>query len=68
MRASGGDVIWLCQCDCGGTVYATKSELVNNRRKTCGCMRSHGELKIKDLLDKQKISYKREYMFPDLKD
>ena len=68
MRASGGDVIWLCQCDCGGTVYATKSELVNNRRKTCGCIRSNGELAIKELLDNNNICYKREYIFTNLKD
>ena len=37
---------WVCQCDCGKTVFATKSELKNGQTKSCGCY-SH-ELFVKN--------------------
>lgn len=67
-RASGGDVIWKCLCDCGNYAYATKSELIANRRKSCGCIRSNGELYISTLLTQNNIPFKKEYHFTDLKD
>lgn len=38
-RASGGDVIWECICDCGNITYATKASLDRGDIKSCGCYR-----------------------------
>ena len=35
-RAKGGDVRWLCQCDCGNTTIAVGYSLKNDT-KSCGC-------------------------------
>ena len=39
-----GQVMWHCQCDCGGTVIASSAELKAGDRKSCGCL-SHPPLK-----------------------
>lgn len=67
-RATGGDVIWKCKCKCGNYTFATKSELIANRKKSCGCIRSNGELYISTLLTQNDIPYKKEYIFDDLQD
>lgn len=59
---------YLCQCDCGSApVEAMGNQLITNSKKSCGCMHSYGEYKIKLLLDNQKIKYKTEFSFNDLK-
>lgn len=30
---------WLCQCDCGSKMEATKANLKHGRTKSCGCIR-----------------------------
>lgn len=64
------ETVWLCECDCGNLCEKSIGELNDDRRiKHCGHLfvKSVGEEKIKDILDKNNISYKREYSFPDLK-
>lgn len=34
-----GRVVWKCMCDCGAITYATTSELNNNAKKSCGCLK-----------------------------
>lgn len=36
-RSPGGQVPWLCACDCGGTKVALSANLRNGRTKSCGC-------------------------------
>lgn len=31
--------LWVCQCDCGGSTLATKEQIINQRKKSCGCLR-----------------------------
>lgn len=31
--------LWKCLCDCGKTTYATTSDLQNNHKKSCGCLK-----------------------------
>ena len=38
-RASSGDVIWECLCECGKITYATKASLDKGDMKSCGCYR-----------------------------
>lgn len=59
-------VRWICQCDCGNIVNCAGSHLNNGDVKSCGCLTmSHGELKIKELLDNAQIPYQQEYIFKD---
>lgn len=39
------NITWKCKCDCGTTTYATTSELQNEHKKSCGCLKkqSHAE-------------------------
>ena len=34
-----GMVLWRCECDCGGDVNATSTDIVNGTRKSCGCIK-----------------------------
>ena len=33
-----GKIIWKCQCDCGGTVVTSSSQLKAGYQKSCGCL------------------------------
>ncbi len=33
-----GAKMWLCECDCGNTVVASESTLLNGGIHSCGCM------------------------------
>lgn len=37
-RSASGDVIWLCQCDCGNIAEVASSLLLKERKKSCGCL------------------------------
>lgn len=46
-RGKGGEVYWLCKCDCGAEVRSQASPLKMGRTKSCGCLsrdrtRKHG--------------------------
>lgn len=56
--------MWKCQCDCGNVVVVSAANLQSGDTLSCGCLReSHGEHKIKELLDMYDIKYQTEYMF-----
>lgn len=38
-KYSGTHRLWHCQCECGGTVLATLSDLRSGRRRSCGCLK-----------------------------
>ena len=57
-----GEILWLCQCECGNTKLVKGSHLRSNHIISCGCLSmSKGELKIKQLLDNLHIIYQQEY-------
>ena len=31
--------LWECMCDCGGTTFATTSDLRHGHKKSCGCLK-----------------------------
>lgn len=68
MRTASGNQIWKCQCDCGNICYISTNHLQTNNTRSCGCLQntSIGELKIKEILLKNNIKFKAEYIFPDL--
>lgn len=60
-------IIWKCKCDCGNITYANTDILNKGQKNSCGCLKiSTGELRIKQLLDLNNISYEREKRFKDL--
>lgn len=66
---AGVGIIWHCQCECGNFKDVPAKELLSGHTASCGCLKnSLGELNIKNILDKNNISYKEQYSFPNLKD
>lgn len=37
---NNGKVDWLCRCDCGNATYASLTDLVRGKKKSCGCLKS----------------------------
>ena len=38
-RTRSRAVLWECQCDCGKTIYETRSNLMSGNVTSCGCQR-----------------------------
>ena len=53
----GRSTRWLCQCDCGNVVLVNASTLKNGESKSCGCIKSCGEIKIIQWLKDHNIEY-----------
>lgn len=56
---------WNCICECGTKTVVTGGKLVSGHTKSCGCISSFGELKIKQILNDNNIRYKTSYTFDD---
>ena len=41
---------WICQCDCGNVVSVSAGALKSDNTKSCGCVQSHGEMIVLDIL------------------
>ncbi len=57
---------WLCKCECGTETIIDGTNLKTGHTTSCGCIRSKGELKIKQLLNNLNIQFQTEYTFQDL--
>lgn len=62
-KQSNGAIIWLCKCDCGNFVEISGTSLRRGTTQSCGCLKSLGENKIKNILDENGISYIQEANF-----
>ena len=63
-KSPNGSYKWLCQCECGNTCSVSTQNLKQNKTQSCGCLTiSHGELKIRQLLDANNIPYETEKQF-----
>ena len=58
---SKGHSMWHCKCDCGNECDIEGSHLINGNTKSCGCIRSIGNMNINLLLQKSNLIYKKEY-------
>lgn len=58
---------YLCQCECGNAVIVSGQHLRSGHTTSCGCSLSKGELKIIEILKNQKISFKTQFSFDNLK-
>ena len=50
-----GHAVWECECQCGRTVFARASLLLNGDIRSCGCLRSElvGQRSLKDISKRQ---------------
>lgn len=60
-----GAATYLCQCDCGNTTIVDRRKLITGNTQSCGCIKSHGEQKIQNILQQENLSYKKEKTFDD---
>lgn len=67
-RTNGGNIIWLCKCDCGNFINVPTHSLTSGNTSSCGCINySIGEKNIEKLLKQFNISFKAQYSTPELK-
>ena len=60
--------IYKCRCDCGNIIVVSSNALKRSNTQSCGCIRfSKGEEKIMQLLQKNNISYIKEFSFNNCK-
>ena len=55
-------------CECGTIVNVETSHLLSGHTKSCGCLTSVGEEKIKKIFIENNINYISQYTFDDLMD
>ena len=55
---------WTCKCECGRFVDVAATSLVNGLSKSCGCVCSHGEDTIKQILTNKGIDFTQQKTFP----
>lgn len=60
-------VYWRCICECGTIRNFSGHSLKRGTSQSCGCVFSHGERNIKEILDNAKISYTSQQTFEDLR-
>lgn len=53
----GKSIIWECKCDCGTICEKPSNALVTGGVKSCGCLISYGEEKIRKLLNENNIQF-----------
>ena len=60
---------WLCQCDCDlegkHLISVQTTNLKNGHTQSCGCINSQGELQISEILNQNKINFKKHITFPE---
>lgn len=59
----GRSIIWLCKCECGNFKKISSRNLIHDKIKSCGCLRSLGEEKIEKILKENNISFMRQKTF-----
>ena len=57
--------IWLCKCDCGAYNLVSSNDLVSGKTQSCGCVKSRGEEKIAEILNKNNLPFIKQKSFND---
>ena len=65
VKEKNHQMYWKCRCDCGTILSVNGVKLRSGHTKSCGCLNSAGELKIKELLNQSNIQYESEKKFLD---
>ena len=62
-----GRIIWKCKCDCGAIVFCDTHSLQQGNTQSCGCLRSKGEEKIRQILKENNIPFEEQKTFETCK-
>lgn len=57
---------WVCECECGSKTIVSGGNLRSGITKSCGCLKSAGELELRKELLKRNIDFITEFSFKDL--
>ena len=63
-----GRAYFKCQCECGTVKTIMEDHIKSGATLSCGCIKSHGNLLISQILTEMKIPFQAEKSFEDLKD
>ena len=63
---SQGRAQWKCKCECGSYTIVEGGNLRSGASKSCGCVKSYGEIFIRQWLVKHNIPFYVEYSYNDL--
>lgn len=71
LESAGSDnqqvALWKCLCKHCGNIFITRGSTIRNGdTKSCGCVHSHNEIKITQILIENNIEFAKQYTFPDL--
>ena len=66
-RSNDGRIIWNCLCDCGKWREVNTHDLQQGKISSCGCMKSKGEIAIKQLLQINSIPFEEQKIFNNCK-
>lgn len=56
-KRSGEGILWYCECDCGSYKLASARSLRRLHTISCGCVKSKGEVLVREILSNNNISF-----------
>lgn len=62
-KECNGSPYWICKCENCGTIKSYSTSNLNQGTKSCGCVKSKGELKITQILIENNIPFEKEKRF-----
>jgi hypothetical protein len=62
-KSSNGHLMWKCICECGNSTIVDSTSLRSGHSQSCGCLKSHGEQKIIQLLKNNNIPFETQKTF-----
>lgn len=63
LKIEDSKAIFLCRCECGNYKEVPGHYLTTGRTKSCGCLRSIGEAKIKQILKENNVFFEEQKTF-----
>lgn len=55
-----GTKLWLCRCDCGGTIVTTSVKLRNGHTRSCGCLLKEYQIRRRQEAERRAAVRKRQ--------
>ena len=65
--SKGRKTSWVCKCECGNIAVVRTTNLMSGNTRSCGCLISKNEEKIRELLIKHNVNFKTQFSFNDLR-
>ena len=57
---------WYCECKCGNHHIVGTNDFTLGKVQSCGCLNSKGEAKITAILEKEGVSFAKQFTFSEL--